>query len=433
MFSYYLELALRSLRRNRLLTVLMVLALAMGIGASITTLTVLRLLSGDPLPQKSAQLYYIQVDPYSQSRPFSRSGQLPWLMSYVDAMNLLDAHRATRQAAIALTHAKVAPQLAGQRPFFSDGVMTTADFFAMFDVPFRFGAGWSAADDQAGTPVAVIAEDLNQRLFGGVNSVGRSIRVGDRDFRIVGVLGHWAPQPHFYALDLGGRDYGKGDALFLSLHAARTAGMAPINTFSYATGARQNLETASVIWLGLWVQLPNAAAAADYRQFLAHYTQQQVALGRFQRSDVGLSSLVQWLDAQRVVPDTVRMQTGLAFSFLVICILNTVGLLLAKCLSRANEIGVRRAMGASRAAIFAQFMVEAGLIGLAGGMLGWLMAEFGLWCIRQQPADYAGLAHLDGSMFATTFIIALASSIVAGLLPAWRACMVMPAPQLKAA
>ena len=54
MFGYYLDLALRSLKRNRVLTVLMVLAIAVGIGACMTTLTVVHLLSGDPLPGKSS-------------------------------------------------------------------------------------------------------------------------------------------------------------------------------------------------------------------------------------------------------------------------------------------------------------------------------------------------------------------------------------------
>lgn len=53
MFGYYIDLAVRSLRRNKVLTALMILTLALGIGASITTLTVLKLLSGDPIPQKA--------------------------------------------------------------------------------------------------------------------------------------------------------------------------------------------------------------------------------------------------------------------------------------------------------------------------------------------------------------------------------------------
>ncbi|RDS83027.1 ABC transporter permease [Dyella monticola] len=433
MMSYYFGLAMRSLRRNRMLTALMVLTLALGIGASMTTLTVLRLLSGDPLPGKSAQLYYAQIDPYSKDEPFSRSGKMPWLMSYTDAMNLLDAHKAPRQAAIAQSQIKLIPPDARRRPFFSDGVMTTADFFTMFDVDFQYGSGWSAQDDRNAAPVVVISDYLNEQFFGGGNSVGRSLRLGDKDFRIIGVLKPWAPQPHFYALHLGGSDYGRGAAVFLPLRAARTAGMEPRNTFFYAPGDRQVLETAPVIWLGFWAELPDSSAAAAYRQFLADYVQQQIALGRFQQSHVKLSNLMTWLSDQQVVPDKVRMQTGLAFSFLAICIVNTVGLLLAKCLRRSGEIGVRRAMGASRSAIFAQFMMEAVLLGLAGGVLGFVFTEFGLWCIRQQPAEYASLVHLDGRMFAVTFGMSLAASLFAGVLPAWRACKVAPAPQLKAA
>jgi len=63
MFAYYLDLALRSLKRNPVLTGLMVLAIGLGIGASMTTLTVLHVLSGDPLPGRSAHLFYPQIDP----------------------------------------------------------------------------------------------------------------------------------------------------------------------------------------------------------------------------------------------------------------------------------------------------------------------------------------------------------------------------------
>ena len=62
MFGYYVELALRSFRRNVALTVLMVLAIAFGVGASMTTLTVLRVLSADPIPGKSDRVYYVQLD-----------------------------------------------------------------------------------------------------------------------------------------------------------------------------------------------------------------------------------------------------------------------------------------------------------------------------------------------------------------------------------
>ncbi len=433
MFAYYLELALRSLKRNKVLTTLMVLALGLGIGACITTLTVLKLLSGDPLPQKSAQLFYPQVDPFSMDGYVEGETKPQTTMTYTDAMNLLHARKATHQAVMATTGAKIAPPRANTHPFYSDGVMTTSDFFGMFDAPFQYGGGWTEADDESRARVVVIADFLNDKLFEGANSVGKTLRVNDHNFRIVGVLKHWAPQPRFYAQDLGGRSYGDGDAVFLPLQSARAADMAAGNTNCFdVIKDLKNLETAPCIWLGMWVQLDNGAAVADYKAFLANYARQQIALGRFHRPDTALPDLLQWLRDEQVVPDDVRLQAALAFGFLLICVINTVGLLLAKCLRRSQEIGVRRALGATQRTIFAQFMVEAGIVGLAGGLLGLVFAELGLLGIRHQPAEYASLAHLDLAMFAFTFVVAIVASLIAGLLPAWRACVLAPAPQLKA-
>jgi putative ABC transport system permease protein len=434
MFGYYLDLAIRSLKRNKVLTTLMVLALALGIGACITTLTVLKLLSGDPLPQKSAQLFIAQLDPFPLDGYIAGQTKPQPTMTYPDAMNLLHAHKAVYQAAMATTQAKIAPQSANARPFYADGIMTTSDFFAMFDAPFQYGSGWTTADDDGRAQVVVIADFLNDKLFNGSNSVGKILRVEDHDFRIVGVLKHWAPQPRFYAQELGGRNYGDGDAIFLPLQSARAISMGVGNTSCFAAITDlKNLETAPCNWLGFWVQLDNSHAVSQYRAFLANYAQQQIALGRFHRPDTQLSGLMQWLRDEMVVPDDVRLQAGLAFGFLLICVVNTVGLLLAKCLRRSQEIGVRRALGATRRAIFAQFMVEAGIIGMVGGVLGLAFAELGLFGIRHQPAEYAALAHLDFSMFALTFMVAIVASLIAGLLPAWRACVLAPAPQLKAA
>ena len=134
---------------------------------------------------------------------------------------------------------------------------------------------------------------------------------------------------------------------------------------------------------------------------------------------------------RKVVPSDIRLQVWLAFGFLLVCLTNAVGLLLAKCLRRSGEIGVRRALGASRRAIFMQFLVEAGSLGLSGGLLGLGLTWLGLWAVRQNASPYAQLAQLDWPMLGTTLLLALAASLMAGLLPAWRACQVTPALQLK--
>jgi putative ABC transport system permease protein len=435
MFGYYLDLALRSLKLNPVLTALMVLALGLGIGASITTLTVLKLLSGDPIPQKSARLFHPEIDPLPAQGYTPGLTKPPWggLMTYTDAMTLLHARKSERQVVFALTGAKVKPQRADQKPFFSDGVMTTADFFAMFDAPFEYGSGWNEQDGESRARVVVIAGFLNDKLFDGKDSTGKTLRINDHDYRIIGVLKPWAPQPRFYALELGGRSYGNGDAVFLPLQSARADKMNPQNVNCWDTANVSQLETAPCVFVSMWVELRSASDAAAYKTFLSNYAQQQIALGRFHRPEVVLPDVMQFLRDEQVVPDDVRLQAWLAFGFLLICVVNTVGLLLAKCLRRSREIGVRRALGATRRAIFAQFMVESGMVGIAGGVLGLIFAELGLLAVRLQPAQYANLAHLDVSMFVVTFAIALVASLIAGLLPAWRACVVTPAPQLKSA
>jgi len=141
--------------------------------------------------------------------------------------------------------------------------------------------------------------------------------------------------------------------------------------------------------------------------------------------------VMQWLDFRQVVPGDVRLQTWLAFGFLLVCLVNTVGLMLAKFLRRSGEIGVRRALGAARRSVFMQLLVEAGIVGVAGGAFGLLLALVGLWLVRRQPADYAKLAYLDPTMLLVTFALAVGATLLAGLLPAWRACRVAPALQLK--
>src|ERR1700761_4135857 len=100
-FSHYLTLAVYSFKRSRTLTALMVLAIGLGIGASMTMLTVLHVMSGDPLPGRSHLLFYPHLDPlplkYSSPAEYNASDNLTW----PDAMALLSAHRATRQAAMA--------------------------------------------------------------------------------------------------------------------------------------------------------------------------------------------------------------------------------------------------------------------------------------------------------------------------------------------
>ncbi|MBT2767034.1 ABC transporter permease [Stenotrophomonas sp. ISL-67] len=431
MLAYYFRLALRSFRRNKVLTALMVIAIALGIGASMTTLTVFHVLSGDPIPQKSNRLFNVQVDP----RPmigYQPSEEPEEQVTRFDGETLLREKKAKHQVLMTGGGVTVEPDSSTLRPFTTDARYASTDFFTMFDAPFKYGQGWKADQDEGRGRVAVISKALNEKLFNGQNSVGKPLRMDGHTFNIVGVLDEWNPNPHFYDLETG--RYGDSEDIFvpvftaLDLNFGRNGNM---NCWDNANGEETALN-APCTWMQYWVELASPSDAGDYRAYLENYSAQQKAAGRFQRpSNVRLRNVMEWLDFKQVVPSDVRLQLWLALGFLVVCLINTVGLLLAKFLRRSGEIGVRRALGASRGQIFLQSLVEAGTVGLAGGVLGLGLALLGLYAVRQQPVDYAKLATLDGRMLLLTFGLTLAASLLAGFLPALRAMQVTPAIQLK--
>lgn len=437
MLSYYLKVAVHNTRRSRVLAALMVLAIAAGIGASMTTLTVMHLLSGDPLPGRSGEIYYPQVDVDPQSK-----GREPYdVMDYHTAYELWQARRADQQTMVAESQVKLrAPDAPVPASMLSLGSVTS-DFFSMFQVPFRYGRGWRPEDDAGRSRVAVISSGLNDGLFGGRDSVGKTVRLGEADVRIVGVLANWRPSPVFYKVR-GGRFsngdtadfYGKPDDVFVPFSTGLDVNEGHFQPFTcWAKNERPgHLEDAPCVWVALWVRLGSARAVADYRRFLDGYAAQQKSLGRIGHADdTRLRPLMGWLEFNRVVPGDVKLQALLAFGFLFICLTNVVGLLLAKFMRYGADIGLRRALGATRRAIFLQCLMESALIGLLGGVGGMGLTLLGLHMVRLQSIPYADLAHLDASMFFLTFAASLATSLLAGVFPALRASLTPAALQLK--
>ena len=430
MLGYYLTLALRSFRRNKILTALMVLAIAVGIGTSMTALTVFRVLSDDPIPSKSARLFHVQLDP-QPAIDYSPGDEPMNLLNRFDAEALLRDRHAPRQTMTTGSLVTVQPDSGAIKPFRIGGRNATADFFAMFEAPFAYGHGWSANDDQAHAQVVVIGKALNQRLFGGGNSVGKSLRLNGNGFRVVGVLDDWAPSPRFFDLSAG--KFSSDEQVYLPFATALELKFQHNGSVSCYGPASDNFGLNSPCgWIQYWVELNNPAQAPAFKAYLDNYSARQHDAGRYQRPpNTRLRNVMDWLRVQNVVPDDVRLQLWFAFGLLLVCLLNTVGLLLAKFLRRSSEIGVRLALGANRGAIFRQCLVEAASIGIAGGIVGLALTLFGLWLVRQRPTEYAQLAQLDGAMLLLTLLLAIVASLLAGLLPAWRATRIAPAIQLK--
>jgi putative ABC transport system permease protein len=436
MFSYYLELALRSLRRSPGLTALMVLAIGFGVAASMTTWWVFRAVSGDPIPWKSSQLFVPQIDNWG---PNGRSddGEPPNAMSYADAMALMRDHRAKRQSAMYQISPSVVPAEAGKHPLNVSGHAVYGEFFPMLDVPFKYGSGWSESDDTNRATVVVISAKLNQKLFGGASSVGKTVNIEGKDYRVVGVLDDWNPQPRFYDVVNTGGFSTTGDDVFLPFLTAIQASMPNDGNTNCNVVPEESgfvgLQHSECVWIAYMDELDGAAAATSYRNYLNDYAREQQQTGRFRWApNSRLRDLPAWLDNQHVVPSDTKVSLLVALGLLLVCLVNTVGLLLAKFLRRSGEIGVRRALGAQRAAIYAQFLTEAGIVGLAGGVLGLLLTGAGVasvgWVL---PRDIAALARVDVSLLLLTLLVAVVATMLAGLYPTFRASRVQPAWQLK--
>lgn len=431
MFGYHLELAWRSLKRAPILTGLMVLAIGLGIGASMTMLTVLHVMTGDPLPGRSARLYRPFLNPLPLDFPYKPGVHSPAdALTWPDAKALLAAHKGVREAAMAQGKLVVRADRAGIRPRTVEGTFTTRDFFAMLGVTFIAGGGWSKDDDTSGARVVVLTHELARRLFGAQPAVGKVVNLGKHDFVVTGVVKNWNPAPAFYSLKPG---FDTHDEFFLPLSTAVALHFDVTQSSDWSAQGTAALTGPTTSWLNYWVQLDTPAQVAAYRQFLSNYSAQQKSLGRYQRPASGarLYGLMPWLQRAGLVPGDVMLQTWLAVGFLVVCMLNIVALLLAKFLRRGGEISVRRALGARRGDIFRQCGTESALIGVAGGLLGIGIAELGLWSVRQRPNDYAHLAQMNGQMLLATVVLAIIVSVAAGLLPAWHACRIAPAIQLK--
>src|SRR5579883_2816944 len=119
MFSYYLQLGLRSLKRNPILTALMVLGIALGIAASMTTLTVLHLMGSDPIPWKSAKLNAVQLDNWDSNNPYNDDGTPPDRVTYRDAIALMQAGKADKQAAMFNLAMPIQPENREVKPYLS--------------------------------------------------------------------------------------------------------------------------------------------------------------------------------------------------------------------------------------------------------------------------------------------------------------------------
>ena len=414
--------ALRGMRKSPGFVLVVVMTLALGIGANTTVFTVINTLILNALPVPGARELAAVVG--QDARNTSRS-QAVFPISYAD----LKDYRAQNQVFRSLAGYTSARGLtlqengAAQAIF---GEFVTADYFSTLGLTPARGRFFSPGEDSvAGAhPVTVLNYAAWQTRFGGAEDIlGRQIQVNNTVLTVIGV----AP-PHFIGVNaIFGPD--------LWLPAAMAERISP--------NAMQNLLTdrgkAAFLAVGrLKPGVTKGQAAADLRTIAGSlarlYPETDESHGAAVRplrdvlldnAGTGGSSLMYASAALSIVTAIV----------LLIACSNVANLLLARAAAREQEIAVRLAMGASRPRLMRQLLTESVLLGLMSGAAGLMLASAGLRFLFGQLPGGANFPtpRLDGTVLGFALAVSLATGFLFGTIPAWKAARADVAETLKEA
>ncbi|RZM78410.1 hypothetical protein C3B51_14630 [Pseudoalteromonas rubra] len=438
---YYFKLAWISFKQTPLLSSLIVVTIAVGIAATMTTYTINYMMNQEPVPGKADSLFLVQLNSWGPQKAYYSQGdeeRVPPYLTFQDMQNLWRANRA--ESHIPISGYRDQLKLPTQPDSEAKTALvrsTSRDFFSAFNAPIKFGSAWSEDADQQGERVAVISADTNQRLFNGENSVGQHITLGTLEYRIIGVMDNWPILPRFYGEAM--HAFRKPRDVFIPFetqvrHALWSSNLQPFECWQDPQDSSfEALLASECVWVYFWVELKDASQRRAYEDFLYTYVQEQRALGRFQRKILNkLSTPGEYLADREAISDDNLVALGLSLCFLLLCLLNSTNLMMAKFHGKASEIGLRRAVGASKQQVFIQFSVETVLMGLFGGMLGLLLAQLGLTlCSRVYQHLSSDLMHMDIYILVMTPLVAVSVSVLFGLFPVFRASRIEPASQLN--
>ena len=442
MFAYHFRHVFNSIKSTPLISLVTVVGIAIGIAVSTSMITIFHIFSQDPIPHKSDLLYNVRMDSWDPNGQFFgvRPGDPPKQVTYRDMAGVMDSDIPRLRTGVATALGYVFPDNEALKPYQGRIQLVHADFFAMTEAPFKYGGGWTREQDRARSPVIVIDHQTNDALFGGENSLGQTIRLGGRTYTVIGVLKPWRPTPVYF--DVINNANGNLQPFYLPFDMIREQDAAlrrvgnsdSWGAFQAGDDPDSFFTGAETCWIQYWVELTPDRLDA-YKAFIDAYTMNQKELGRFPRPlNNWITPLMEWMEIRQTNPPIIRVLVVISLLFLVVCALNLMGLLLGKFLARAGRVGVYRALGASKLTIFVQYLLECKTVGLAGGLLGLIFSVLALRILNgMMPAQVipGDLFRLDGTMVAVALLLSLGAGLIAGLYPAWRACNVAPAVQLK--
>jgi predicted permease len=407
--------AFRVLGKDPVFTGVAICSLALGIGATSAMYSFADEMLLRPLPILSPDR--VVTINTAVSAPF---GETPPI-SYPDYVDLRDRNRTfDGLVAASYTFLGFAPDAATQ-PRMKWGLYVSGNFFRVLGVEPTLGRGFRPDEDQVEgrDPVVVLGHDFWVAQFGAKPSVvGSRIRLNGIEFRVVGV----APE-HFTGIDQVFRPH-----LFVPL------------AMSPRMSQKNYLHDREFGWLFVKGRLkPGVGLAqtqADIGALSAALDPLHSEASRNQRLRV--ETEYQFRMAQGPAQMAmVGMLVLLGICVLLVACANVAGLLLSRARARAKEIAVRLAIGASRAALVRQLLLENLLVAVAGGLAALAVADAinEFWRRVPVPTDVPVVfeVKVDQRVMLVTMIVSVLSTLVFGLVPALRATRPDLVPALKAA
>ena len=387
-----LRFGVRMLVRNPVFSLIAVVTLALGIGANTAIFSVVDAVLLRPLPYPGAdRLVFVWSTMISQGVPRSGSA-LPDYQVWRDKNNVLDGLGAFYYGDFTLS----AP---GEMPERIQGAYITANLFQVLQMSPAVGRSFAPEEEQFGRHrVVLLSDKLWQRRFNASPSVvGREIRLGGENYTVAGVMPHGMP---FF-------DNLPDVELWRPMAFAKDDNMATRNNHFINLVGR--------LKPGVTV----AQAQSDIGS-LAH------AIVEIAPENKGVGGLVVPLQEQ-IAGDSraglLVLLGAVAFVLLVACV-NVANLLLARASARSKELAIRVSLGASRARIVRQVVIECLPLAVIGGVCGVLLATWGIQLISSLlPASLprGNEIAVNARVLGFTFALAVLTLVLFGLLPALQA------------
>jgi putative ABC transport system permease protein len=400
------KFALRQLRKNYGFACTAILTLASGIGATAAIFSLVHavLLQPLPFPEQDRLVWLNQQD-------HSLPGVIPEPLSYPDYFDWRTQNR-TFSGMASYTAGTATLESEGE-PRHLDATTVSADFFRVLGVVPILGRDFRPDDEKPGNRAVMLSYSLWQSAFGSAEDItARAIRLSDRSYAVAGVM------PKDFQFPLGNPT----PALWISLADDADGKNPPASQRSFDT-----LDVIGRLKPGIGLE----QAKADLSRIAGNLARQ------FPDSNKWYSSALVEPELQHLTGDTkpaLRMLFGAVTLVLLIACANVAGLLLARGSRRSAEFALRASLGASRAVLIRQLLVESVALSFCAGIAGVALA-FGLLrgMLNLMPLNIPRMeaATIDGTVMVFVVILSVVTGLLFGLFPALRMSDLRPSHAMR--